>query len=41
MELFDDRVVLFESDEGGEYLLVTCEPSGMGAWWFDRRARGR
>ena len=30
MELFDDRVVLFESDEGGEYLLVTCEPSGMG-----------
>ena len=31
MELFDDRVVLFESDEGGEYLLVTCEPSGMGA----------
>ena len=23
MELFDDRVVLFESDEGGEYLLVT------------------
>ncbi len=30
MELFDERVVLFESDEGGEYLLVTCEPSGMG-----------
>ena len=23
-------MVLFESDEGGEYLLVTCEPSGMG-----------
>lgn len=30
MELFDERVVMFESDEGGEYLLVTCEPSGMG-----------
>ena len=30
MELFDDRVVLFESDEGGERLTVTCEPSGMG-----------
>ena len=30
MELFDERVVLFESDEGGEHLLVTCEPSGMG-----------
>lgn len=30
MELFDERVVLFESDEGGEYLLVTCESSGMG-----------
>lgn len=41
MELFDDRVVLFESDEGGEYLLVTCEPSGMAAWWFGRRVRVR
>ena len=30
MELFDERVVLFQSDEGGEHLLVTCEPSGMG-----------
>ena len=30
MELFDERVVLFESDEGGEHLAVTCEPSGMG-----------
>ena len=30
MELFDERVVLFESDEGGERLLVTCELSGMG-----------
>lgn len=30
MELFDERVVMFESDEDGEYLLVTCEPSGMG-----------
>lgn len=30
MELFDERVVLFESDEGGEHLLVTCEPSGVG-----------
>ena len=30
MELFDERVVLFESDEKGERLLVTCEPSGMG-----------
>ena len=30
MDLFDERVVLFESDEGGEHLLVTCEPSGMG-----------
>lgn len=30
MELFDERVVMFESDEGGEHLLVTCEPSGMG-----------
>lgn len=30
MELFDERVVLFESDEGGERLAVTCEPSGMG-----------
>lgn len=30
MELFDERVVLFESDEGGEYLLVTCESSCMG-----------
>lgn len=30
MELFDERVVLFESDEGGERLTVTCEPSGMG-----------
>ena len=30
MELFDERVVLFESDEGGERLSVTCEPSGMG-----------
>ena len=30
MELFDERVVLFESDEGGERLLVTCGPSGMG-----------
>lgn len=30
MELFDERVAMFESDEGGEYLLVTCEPSGMG-----------
>ena len=30
MELFDERVVLFESDEGGGHLLVTCELSGMG-----------
>ena len=30
MELFDERVVLFESDEEGERLLVTCEPSGHG-----------
>lgn len=30
MDLFDERVVLFESDEGGERLAVTCEPSGMG-----------
>ena len=30
MELFDERVVMFESDEDGEHLLVTCEPSGMG-----------
>ena len=30
MELFDERVVLFESDEGGEHLLVTCEPSCIG-----------
>ena len=30
MELFDERVVMFESDEDSEYLLVTCEPSGMG-----------
>lgn len=30
MELLDERVVMFESDEDGEYLLVTCEPSGMG-----------
>lgn len=30
MELFDERVVLFQRDEGEEYLLVTCEPSGMG-----------
>lgn len=30
MELFDERVVLFQSDEGGERLLVTCEPLGMG-----------
>ena len=30
MGLFDERVVLFQSDEGGEQLLVTCEPSGMG-----------
>lgn len=30
MDLFEERVVLFESDEGGEHLLVTCEPSGMG-----------
>ena len=30
MELFDERVVLFESDKGGEHLTVTCEPSGMG-----------
>ena len=31
MELFDDRVVLFESDEGGEYLLVTCERGAVDA----------
>lgn len=41
MELFDDRVVLFESDEGGEYLLVTCEPSGMGGLVLRRRVRVR
>ncbi len=40
MELFDDRVVLFESDEGGEYLLVTCEPSGMGGGGSTQTSRG-
>ena len=30
MELFDERLVMFQSDEGGEHLTVTCEPSGMG-----------
>lgn len=30
MELFDERVVMFLSDEGDERLSVTCEPSGMG-----------
>lgn len=40
MELFDDRVVLFESDEGGEYLLVTCEPSGMGGLVLRQTSEG-
>ena len=30
MDLFDERVVMFESDEGDEHLLVTCEPTGAG-----------
>lgn len=30
MDLFDERVVMFESDEDGERLLVTCEPTGAG-----------
>ena len=30
MDLFDERVVMFESDEDGEHLLVTCEPTGAG-----------
>ena len=30
MELFDGRVVMFESVEDGEHLVVTCEPSGAG-----------
>lgn len=41
MELFDDRVVLFESDEGGEYLLVRVSRLAWVAWWFDRRVRVR
>ncbi len=40
MELFDERVVLFESDEGGEHLLVTCEPSGMGGFGGAADERG-
>ena len=30
MDLFDERVVMFESVEDGERLVVTCEPTGAG-----------
>lgn len=30
MDLFDERVVMFESVEDGEHLTVTCEPTGAG-----------
>ena len=41
MELFDERVVLFENDEEGERLLVTCEPSGMGGLVVRQTSGGR
>ena len=39
MELFDERVVLFESDEGGEHLRVSHRVWVV--WWCGRRARAR
>lgn len=40
MELFDERVVLFESEDEGERLLVTCEPNGAGGLLVRQESAG-
>mgnify|MGYP000010722508 CR=1 FL=1 len=40
MELFDERVVLFQSNEGGEHLLVTCEHRVWAAWVVRQTSEG-
>ena len=40
MELFDERVVLFESEDEGERLLVTCEPNGSGGLLVRQESSG-
>ena len=40
MELFDERVVLFESVEEDERLLVTCEPNGAGGLLLRQESAG-